>query len=1216
MIGNSGGAIFQSLENAVRDFSVRAGRRRRSAGWGGAGLRGWTGIFFCAAFFAARAADIPAPVDPLAAALGGLAATNAASARCMAAAYFRAAPRAAASNVIVSLVEMLADVRRVELSGKGFVEGLPSSPASEAGRTLEAAGGRAVESLLSALASTNADVRKRVVDSLGRIGDARATAPLVAQLGDADRAVALAASDAVLRFGTNAVAPLRDYLAAAAPANADCAVWALGQLHDAESLPLLMNYVSNEDERTRLAAGAALSNLGEAGAKRLLEQWHNAGESERRRIIPALDKIRTPPVEDQLILVALGDRSAPLRAEALRGVPVWDDDLAPLVLMCAQRDGESGIRDDVQKAFKLLGPKAAECLVGYLGDDNPVVWQPASVALAGMGAAAAPPLFTLLRDPKVPREVKRRIAWVLLRMSEVKISCEDSERLWIAAEDWQLLSIFTEGIPPPLVEAANSDFAAYRIGALTTMAAQKLRGAESYLFKALDDPDPDVVRTAVRGLADYGYTYAPQLENTVQHAGTRASRAAAEALAQIGYRPRTQAMSVEFFSSRDQVDRLVEIGGLVPTHLERRLEHTTDPAETARLALDLSRLLPLIQPDERFAVDNVMVRAAFVGTNRAARLEAIREMAGRPNLLLVLALDNEPQVSGAARQLLASLAGNTAGILAECFRSGDARLTDTAFLVLQEIPDKQIGAFDWLLRQQDAELSRRAAKLFAERHHAPADEADQIAMAVENRDWRAALGHGERAIPAVRKFIVTAPRDALPALFDALAGSDSQPLVNLLADIPLVLDRRNAELAWPAIQRAGARLRAQLLLKLHEGRSTVAAGAASLLERLDLAPKPGESEYLFFLAASGRVGELDEHRDEAAKLFLRELHRPDPDRRLRGAIWLTLLQREPDRPTPFSMANLVSDYIDRLDHGDPVAKAQAAALLSQLGTNAAPAVPALIRTLADNTRIIPHGAKESYFLMHSPAAAAAMALGSIGTAAVGPLLDVWSTAETEDDVRTAAAAGLARLRDARCGAAQLKILETDKRVNVRNDAMASLVATDPVGAVRPLLRISSRYSDPAMSGAVQRSLRAAGSNINAQLILALYDEDSSVQEIALTLLTERSEPAAFEAASHLAHSGFEDVRNQAARYFGSLAEMRCIGPLVELLNDRSIFVEWNAAEAIRRIGRPAVPKLIEALPAAPADVQTRIALLLRSITGENFGADAAAWQAWLKKNNG
>ena len=108
-------------------------------------MRGWTGIFFCAAFFAARAADIPAPVDPLAAALGGLAATNAASARCMAAAYFRAAPRAAASNVIVSLVEMLADVRRVELSGKGFVEGLPSSPASEAGRTLEAAGGRAVD---------------------------------------------------------------------------------------------------------------------------------------------------------------------------------------------------------------------------------------------------------------------------------------------------------------------------------------------------------------------------------------------------------------------------------------------------------------------------------------------------------------------------------------------------------------------------------------------------------------------------------------------------------------------------------------------------------------------------------------------------------------------------------------------------------------------------------------------------------------------------------------------------------------------------------------------------------------------------------------------------------------------------------------------------------------------------------------------------------------
>jgi HEAT repeat protein len=459
-----------------------------------------------------------------------------------------------------------------------------------------------------------------------------------------------------------------------------------------------------------------------------------------------------------------------------------------------------------------------------------------------------------------------------------------------------------------------------------------------------------------------------------------------------------------------------------------------------------------------------------------------------------------------------------------------------------------------------------------------------------------------------------APAGELPALFEAMAGSDDPSVLNLLPEIFLVRDRKTGELAMPALRRTSERVRPYLAGLLRDGDLVSAATAAWLMERLDIAPKPGDAVYLLYCAAGGDVRNLDDHRDDASREFLKELHRADSSHRLRGGVWLTLMQRDPDREAPFSVANLVRDYIEKLNSTNGEARMEAAQMLSQLGTNAAPAVPALIRALADRTEIFFHGvAFGNYFRLKTPASAAAQALAEIGDAAVTPLLALWDDPSASNELHHAAARGIALFHDPRCTDAQFQILARDRRLDVRLDAMQSLVITDPKAAVRPVLAAAANTGDAYFTGAAMTALRNAGPAIWPQLSAALYDEDSTVVEMAMKLISESRDAGAFDSVQRLARSMFPAVRSEVAKYFGRLGDPRGTDDLIVMLDDRSTIVQWSACEALIKIGRPAAEKLIAQLPAAVSETRVRIAMILRSATGENFGPDPAAWQAWLKK---
>lgn len=1165
-------------------------------------------MLFAAAMLSGRAQEIEEPADPRL----WLASTNRPERRCDAAGYYRLHPSEATDAVLRALADMLADARRATMAADGFTGGLPSSPSGEARKALERIGVPAVEPLLSAMSSSDAGQRERAALALGRIRDFRALPRLVQALADPSRQVSLAASDSLVALGTGVLVAVRAHLERSDPSTADRALWVLGELRDAESVPLLLRYVAVDNERARVAAGAALSRLGPQAVQRLLEAWSEANESERIRILHALDRMNVPEARDQVIQTALADRSPALRAAALTCVPAWKDPVGPLLMMCAQRDGSPDIRDQARAAYKLYGAPAAQALAGYLDNDSPVVWQAASIALASMSPDAAPVLFATLRDAKRSRVLKRRTAWVLVHMDNVQAPYEDNLRLWITIEDWHLMNIFSQGIPTPILEALASDHPGHRMGALTTLGLLKPAGAETHLFKALDDEDPDVVATAQHGLAGYGFIHAAQLENAVQRGSLRASRAAARTLAEIEYRPRSQAMGVEYHASRNAVESLMEMGGLVPTHLERRLEKSTLPVETVRLAFDLARVLPVIVPDERFASENVVVRSAFVGSNRAVRLAAMKELEKRPGLLLALALDNEPEISRAAQDALVAMPGNTGELLMACLRSGETRLIELGLHVLGRVDPSHLPAYDSLMGTSDGKLRKLMAAFFAARNHRPADAVQRIAMHVENRDWKKALEEGNTAIPALRQFVLTGERDELAPLLSALAASGNTVFINLLVDVFLVRDERTAELAWPYIAQTADTLQPHLRAMLEEGGLLPAVEAALLMKRLGTQPKPDDPAYHLYLGASGSRREMEDRRDEVAKTFLGELRRPEADRRLRGAIWLMHLQREPEREQLFSMESLVQGYIERLDSGDAQEMIKAAVMLSQLGTNAAPALPALIRALSNNQKMgLRVVSTDAYFSFSSPAEAAAGTLGVIGDAAVLPLLALWRDTNTPSDVRFNVGRAIAVLPDTRLAEAQTILIDRDPRIDVKVEAIRSYARANPAKAALPLLRAASRVQDQLLVSAVMRALGDLGPPAAPQLALALYDPDSTVQEYALSVLADLRDPKSFDAIMRVARGPFAAVRSQAARALGRLGDLRAVDTLLDLLSDRTTLVRWSAAEALAQMGRGAVPGILRKMPTATGETQVHMAALLRNITGGNHGTDAAAWKAWL-----
>ena len=182
----------------------------------------------------------------------------------------------------------------------------------------------------------------------------------------------------------------------------------------------------------------------------------------------------------------------------------------------------------------------------------------------------------------------------------------------------------------------------------------------------------------------------------------------------------------------------------------------------------------------------------------------------------------------------------------------------------------------------------------------------------------------------------------------------------------------------------------------------------------------------------------------------------------------------PAAPRPSQTPEGIRDQIVRLSAPDPVSRAFAACYLAEMRGDAAPAVQALTRLLADATAIDPVLCREDTPgaitavapWKSAPGLEAARALAAVGEEGIEALLS--AAAGTGGDVRRHAIHGLLYVRDERVRPVLVSAIR-DGDARTREDAARGLGRFRD-GAVVEALLIGLKDQDPAVREASARSL--------------------------------------------------------------------------------------------------------------------------------------------------
>lgn len=174
---------------------------------------------------------------------------------------------------------------------------------------------------------------------------------------------------------------------------------------------------------------------------------------------------------------------------------------------------------------------------------------------------------------------------------------------------------------------------------------------------------------------------------------------------------------------------------------------------------------------------------------------------------------------------------------------------------------------------------------------------------------------------------------------------------------------------------------------------------------------------------------------------------------------------------------------------------------------------------------------------------------------------------------------------------------TGNLAEVRNRIMsfAGVKRLKEKGDVAGLIR-ALRKRDPAVQ---YQAVEALGELANPEATDALMgalagDKYSGIRWKAAEALARVGPPAVPRLIQALGHPD-EDVRWKAAVTLGEIGDPRGVVPLIGLLSDQDRFVRSRAAYALGLIGRPAIPALSEALSGGTVDVRRGIVAALGKI---------------------
>jgi HEAT repeat protein len=339
-------------------------------------------------------------------------------------------------------------------------------------------GHRVVELLIEQLDAEDLDTRHAAVVGLGRIGDRRATAPLVTVLLN-EPGLRVATAGALARIGDGAAfAALLGLVGDPDPAVRQAVVAALNSIGHPEMAARVAPLLRDDDACVRESAVRIAGYFGyQPCAGDLLAACRDPEAAVRRAALEHLAFLDDPRAVETL-LGALDDRDPVMRAAAVQSLGRVDDDRVGLPLLTALGDADPWVRYFAARALgdHRHAPAVDELTRAAMDDPAGHVRLAALDALGSIGDPAAIPAIAALS------------------------ASEDSERA--AAALRALGRIDHPDVWPPLKAALRVDEDARRASAAEAIAQAGGRDAIELLeWTAGADGSGTVVAAAIQGLA-------------------------------------------------------------------------------------------------------------------------------------------------------------------------------------------------------------------------------------------------------------------------------------------------------------------------------------------------------------------------------------------------------------------------------------------------------------------------------------------------------------------------------------------------------------------------------------------------------------------------------------------------------------------------------------------------------------------------------------------
>ena len=191
----------------------------------------------------------------------------------------------------------------------------------------------------------------------------------------------------------------------------------------------------------------------------------------------------------------------------------------------------------------------------------------------------------------------------------------------------------------------------------------------------------------------------------------------------------------------------------------------------------------------------------------------------------------------------------------------------------------------------------------------------------------------------------------------------------------------------------------------------------------------------------------------------------------------------------------------------------------------------------------------------------------------------------------------------------------DSAWQVRKQAAGTLENSPDNRVVEPLIHALQDSAWQVRQQAVETLGKIGDRRAAEPLIRALQDEEWRIRLLAVKTLGKFRDRRAVEPLIAALQDDEWRIRLLAVETLGKFRDRRAVEPLIAALQDEAYGVRYHAVVALETFRDPrALGPFIELLNSRDVQLQRRVMMALKKITGKDLSTDPDAWRKWWEQN--